>query len=378
MAKKRGNNEGSIYKRKNGRWRAQISLHGRRIGISVKSKNEAQSWLRKIQDEVEGGLQYENTQVTLQSFIHAWLVSIEPSLRYNTNLQYRQIAETHILPTLGQQKLREIKPERIQQMYNRMVDAGKGLRTIRLTHAVLRRALFHANKLGLIARNPALGVVPPKYVRKEMKALDDKQAQQLLAFAEAKGDRFYALYHLAISTGMRQGELLGLKWVDVNLDQGYLQVQRQLVRMQDTQFGFSSPKTKSGIRRIDLGDSSVQVLKAHKNRQYEARVLAGSKWIEDDLVFPSSIGTPMNRDNLRSLFKRLLGAAGLPDIRFHDLRHTAASLMLNNGVPLLVVSKRLGHAQPSITLDVYGHQIPTGQQEAANLMDRLLSQSQNG
>lgn len=378
MAKKRGNNEGSVYKRKNGRWRAQISLHGRRIGFSAKNKGDAQSWLRKMQDEVQGGLQYENTQVTLQSFISNWLVSIEPSLRYNTILQYRQIAETHILPVLGQHKLRELRPEHIQQMCNSMVAAGKGLRTVRLTHAVLRRTLVHATRLGLIARNPALGIVPPKYVRKEMETLDDKQAQQLLALAEVKKDRFCALYHLAISTGMRQGELLGLKWADVNLDQGYLQVQRQLVRTQETGFGFSAPKTKSGIRRIDLGSNTVEVLKVHKKRQYEERLLAGSKWREYDLVFPSSIGTLMNRDNLRSRFKRLLEAAGLPEIRFHDLRHTAASLMLNNGVPLIVVSKRLGHAQPSITLDVYGHQIPTGQQEAAKLMDRLLSEHQSG
>jgi integrase len=215
--------------------------------------------------------------------------------------------------------------------------------------------------------------MPPKPKRKEMKFLDENQALQLLIAAKESNDRFYALYHLAIATGMRQGELLGLKWADLDIELGMLQVQRQLTMMRGGGFGFTAPKTKAGTRRIDLGQHTLEVLQDHRQQQFQETLAAGSRWEENDLIFPSTIGTPMNRDNLRKRFKLLLKLAGLPKVRFHDLRHSAASLMLNNGIPVIVVSKRLGHAQPSITLDVYGHLIPTKQQEAAVLMDQLLT-----
>jgi integrase len=373
MAKKRGNNEGSIHQRKNGSWRAQISLHGRRLSRTVETKREAQDWLRKMQEEVDQGLTFENTQLTVDTFLREWLVSVEPSLRYNTHKQYRQIVRQHILPLLGKMRLRDVRPDQIQRLYNGLLQRGLSARTTRLTHAVLHRALVHAVKLGILPRNPAEATMPPKPKRKEMKFLDENQALQLLIAAKESNDRFYALYHLAIATGMRQGELLGLKWADLDIELGMLQVQRQLTMMRGGGFGFTAPKTKAGTRRIDLGQHTLEVLQDHRQQQFQETLAAGSRWEENDLIFPSTIGTPMNRDNLRKRFKLLLKLAGLPKVRFHDLRHSAASLMLNNGIPVIVVSKRLGHAQPSITLDVYGHLIPTKQQEAAVLMDQLLT-----
>ena len=171
---------------------------------------------------------------------------------------------------------------------------------------------------------------------------------------------------------MRQGELLGLKWNDIDFGTSALQVQRQVTKKKGGGFIFSQPKTKSGVRRIDLGEGTIAILKEHRQNQFAEMLVAGKNWEENDLVFPSTIGTVQDRDNLRRHYKTLLKKAGLPEIRFHDLRHTAASLMLNNNIPVIVVSKRLGHAQPSITLDVYGHLIPTKQQEVASLMDELL------
>ena len=213
----------------------------------------------------------------------------------------------------------------------------------------------------------------PKPKTQEMKFLDENQVQHFLIAAQTRDDRFYALYHLAVSTGMRMGELLGLKWEDLDKEQAALHIQRQLTRLHGIGLRLMPPKTKAATRRIDLGQQSLEVLKQHQERQFQDMATAGDRWEENDLIFASTIGTFINPSNLRREFKPLLKKAGLPQIRFHDLRHTAASLMLNNGVPVIVVSRRLGHAQPSITLDVYAHLIPSKQQEAAALMDELLT-----
>ena len=206
-----------------------------------------------------------------------------------------------------------------------------------------------------------------------MRFLDENQVQQFMIVAKAQNDRFFTLYYLAISTGMRQGELLGLKWADLDWEKGELTVCRQLTKKKGGGFELTSPKTKAGIRQISLGSNALDILREHRKAQQLERQAAGVHWQDQGLVFTSSIGTPIDRSNMRLFFKALLKDAGLPDIRFHDLRHTAASLMLNNGIPLMIVSRRLGHAQPSITLDVYGHLIPAKQQEAASLMDDILT-----
>ena len=223
MAKKRGNNEGSIYKRSNGTWRAQVTLQGERLNFTAKTKREAQEWLRKTLDEIDNGLNFESTKTTLTIFMEEWLISIEPALRYNTIKQYQQITRQYILPTLGNYRLRDIKPEHIQRLYNNMVKKGYGLLTVQLVHSVLHRSLVHAVKLDLLARNPNDATTPPKPKRKEMLFLDENQAQQFLIASKTQNDRFYTLYYMAIATGMRQGELLGLKWADLDWEKGELQ-----------------------------------------------------------------------------------------------------------------------------------------------------------
>jgi len=373
MAKKRGNNEGSIYKRKNGSWRAQVTLQGKRLTYSAKTKKDGQRWIRQMLEEIDNGLIYDSTRITLEKFVKDWLVSVEPTIRYNSFRQYRQITSQHIIPVLGKIRLRDLKPNHIQQLYDGMVEKGFGLRTVQLVHSVIHRILVHAVKLGVILRNPDDATTPPKTRPKEMRHFDESQVQQFLIIAQMHSDRFYALFYLAIATGMRQGELLGLKWRDVDWEQGSLQVRRQLTKKKGGGYEFTAPKTKAGIRRIDLGTASIEVLREHRQAQYLFYSKLDEKWQDNDLVFPSQIGTPADRDNLRRHFKYLLREAGLPEIRFHDLRHTAASLMLNNNVPVIVVSRRLGHAKPSITLDIYGHLIPAKQREAASLMDQLLT-----
>ena len=172
---------------------------------------------------------------------------------------------------------------------------------------------------------------------------------------------------------MRQGELLGLKWADLNWTTGHLQVRRQLQRVDGKGHQFCEPKTKAGRRTILLGRGSLQILRTHRQRQENEKAEAGKNWQENGLIFPSSIGTPLDLRNLLRDFKGTLKLAGLPDMRFHDLRHTAASLMLLHNVPVLTVSRRLGHAKPSTTLDVYGHLIPGMQEVAARVMDEVVT-----
>jgi integrase len=206
-----------------------------------------------------------------------------------------------------------------------------------------------------------------------MKIYDENQIQIFLNTALSIKDQYYPLYYLAFHTGMRQAELIGLKWEDIDWERNTLQVRRQLLRHKGGGFEFSKPKSKSGNRKILIGLQTMAVLKTHQETVIQKRKNSKEKWPELDLIFPTRVGTPIVSQNLRRGFRKVLKVSGLPKIRFHDLRHTAASMMLNYGISVLAVSRRLGHSKPSITLDVYGHLIPSKEEEAATLMDELLT-----
>jgi integrase len=212
---------------------------------------------------------------------------------------------------------------------------------------------------------------PPKKPITEMKILDESQASHFLI--SIIGNRWEALFRLEVVTGMRQMELLGLKWIDLDWLRQSIRVERQLVRPDGTGVNFLAPKTRSGKRINDLDDITIKILRNHYERQQADRLKAGERWKEYGLIFTTSIGTPIPVGELLRTFYRLLADAGLPRIRFHDLRHTAASLMLNHGVPAIVVSKRLGHARVSITEDTYGHLLPGMQVEAARIISDLVT-----
>ncbi len=372
MARKiRGRNEGSIYQRPSGSWRAQISLNGKRISFSDKTKAECQQWLRKMQFHLDRGYNHHGGKIILGTYLNEWLETSKVSLRPNTVYQYGLTIKNHIIPYIGNIQLMDLRLDRIEQLYAELIADGIGTRTVRLTHSVLHRALEKAVKYGLIVRNPSQGAALPRKQQPEMQVLDTSQATQLII--AASGSHYEALYHLAIKTGMRQGELFGLKWSDLKWNSGTLYVQRQVQRVKGQGWGFTEPKTKAGRRPIELGEGTLQVLRLHKKRQELQKAVIGDRWQEHDLIFTSSVGTPCDASNLRVDFLKLLEKAGLQNIRFHDLRHTAASIMLNNGIPLIVVSKILGHSRPSITLDVYGHLYHEMQTEAAKKMDEIIT-----
>jgi len=372
MAKKRAHNEGSIYQRSNGKWRAQVSVDGRRLSFTAKTKQEGLTWIHETRNQVGNGLTFEAADTRLNEFLLEWLKAVSLSSTKSTHLTYTWTTRRRITPYIGNVKLMDLRPDRIQRFYHHLQEKGVSNHAVHVTHKTLRAAMNHAVKLGLLAKNPCSGTIPPKPEQVEMKFYDDQQVKILLKTALAIGDRFHPLYYIAIHTGMRISELLGLKWEDIDWNLKTLKVKRQIKHFKGESYTFTEVKSRSGIRTIRLGQQALEVLKEHKKEQKFLISSVGEDWVDLDLVFPSNIGTPVTGSNLRRAFRRLLKASGLPKIRFHDLRHTAASLMLNHGIPVLIVSKRLGHSKPSITIDVYGHLIPSQQEEAAQLMDNLI------
>lgn len=371
MAKKRGNNEGTIYKRPNGTWSVQATVQGRRISRSFKTQRECQEWLKKIVKQIDDGMTYNSSKVRLDEYLADWLTSCKISIRQNTWIHYEQLNRCYITPRIGNIRLTDLKTVHIQRFYNQMIEEGVGIPTIQKIHAVLHRALEQAVKASIISRNPASYAQPPKKSITEMDILSESQVSQLLV--AAKGHRLEALFHLAVISGAREMELLGLKWNDVDWIQRTIKVERQLVRPRGEGVKFSSPKTRHGRRVITLGQKSIEILRSHYDRQQEERLSAKENWKEHGLIFTTSNGTPIHPRNLLRDFKKVLKNAGLPDIRFHDLRHTSASLLLSQGIPVIEVSRRLGHSRASLTLDVYGHLIPGMQSQVAELIDELVT-----
>jgi integrase len=371
MAKKRGNNEGSIFRKKNGSWRAQVSLDGQRLSYTAKTKKECQEWIKKTIGQIDDGMTFANTQITLEEYLSGWITSKKSSIRQTTWIHYKMIIDKYIVPQIGHFKIHGLRPHHIQVFYDRMLGENVGAYTVLKIHTVLHGALDRAVRLGSIGNNPVRLAMPPKEPRREMQIFDENQVSQMLVVAF--GNYLEPILHLAVSSGMRQMELLGLKWTDLDWVKQSIKVERQLARPVGENINFTQPKTRYGRRTVILGSGTIDTLRKRYEYQNEARQKASEKWKEHNLIFTTRYGTPHHPRNILRDFKILLEKAGLPIIRFHDLRHTAASLMLNYGIPVIVVSRILGHAKPSITLDVYGHLIPSIQIEAAQKIDELIT-----
>jgi len=372
MARKiRGRNEGSIYQRSSGSWRAQISLNGKRISFSAKTKAECQKWKREMQFHLDRGYDHRGEKITLGEYLGEWLESYRVAIRPKTHHRYKGLVDKYIVPHIGYISLKDLHPLNIEKFYGDLLDAGVGPRNVRHIHAVLHRALEKAVGYDLVLRNTAHGVTLPQYNPAEMQVWDESQVLVFLVGAE--GSPFKSLYHLAVSTGMRQGEIFGLKWSDLHWNSGTIQVQRQVQYVPGQGRSFQEPKTRAGRRTIKLGEGTLHSLRLQKEMQRTFIAVVGKRWVNHELIFPNKVGNPMDPSNLRINFNRIIAETGLPKIRFHDLRHTAASLMLNHGVPPIVVSRILGHSKPSTTMDIYGHLYHEMLGEAAKIMDDLVT-----
>jgi integrase len=374
--KKRGNGEGSITRRKNGGWCAQYTLYtaeGRkRKTLYGKTRQEVAAKLAKAVADREGGLLFDAGSLTVGEYLDKWLVdSVKDTVRLTTYQGYERICRLHIKPSLGRVRLKDLTVVHVRALYRERLEAGLAPRMVQLVHVTLHKALKQAVADGLIPRNVTEAVKAPRSEKKEFRPLSPEQARTLLDAVE--GDRLEALYVLAISTGLRQGELLGLKWEDIDLESGTLQVRRTLSTQVGSGFSFSPPKTAKGKRSIKLPEVTKSSLKRHRKSQLEERMKLAGLWEDNGLVFTTRVGTPLGRQELitRS-FKPLLSKAGLPGIRFHDLRHTCATLLLSMGVHAKFVQELLGHATISITLDTYSHVLPGMGDAAAGAMDEAL------
>ncbi len=377
MVGKRGNNEGSIYKRKDGRWAAVLDLgyqggRRKRKALYGRTRREVQQKLFATRRALQEGLPVTSERQRLDQFLVRWLEDVAcPSLRPRTYIRYREILMCHAIPALGNRPLARITPQDLQGLYSRKLEEGLAARTVGKLHVVLHRALQDAVRWGLVGRNVCDAVRPPKVHAQEMRALSGDESRQFLAAAE--GDPLEALYTLAVTTGLRQGELLALKWQDVDLEAGQLQVRRTIARVNGQGFVEQEPKSARSRRSIALAPLAVNALDRHHTRQLEKRLKA-LVWEESDLVFANEVGRPIEAQNLmRRSFYPLLERAELQRMRFHDLRHTAATLMLAQGVHPKVVQEMLGHSTVSLTLDTYSHVMPNMQAEAAAKMQVALS-----
>jgi len=371
MPKRRANHEGTIYKRQDGRWVASVTLPGgKRKSFYGQTRQEVAQKLTGGLKSVQDGMPLPSEQLKVGRYLQEWLETIRPTIRPSSWCRYEELLRLHILPALGTLPLARLEPRHVQRLYATCLSQGRAPGTVRTIHAVLHRAVKDAVRWGTVARNVVTLVSPPQVKRHEITPLSAAQARILLEVAQ--GDRFEALYVLALTTGMRLGELLGLQWQDVDLPDGRLQVCHTLTRTPDGG-RLTEPKTARSRRRIALTASAVDALRQHRARQAAERLRLGAVWDDHALVFPNEIGKPMVAVNLmRRSFWPLIDKAGLPRIRFHDLRHTAATLLLQRGVHPKVVSELLGHSSIGMTLDTYSHVIPDMQQQAVAAMDTLL------
>jgi integrase len=331
----------------------------------------AEQLARALSDRASG-LVFDAGMLTLGEYVDKWLShSVRGSVRQRTFERYEQIARVHIKPTLGRIKLKALTPTHVRGLYREKLDEGLSPRTVQYIHTTLNKALKEAMRDGLIPRNAAYAVKAPRPANTEIKPLNPEQARAFLEVV--RGDRFEALYVLAIHCGLREGELLGLKWDDLNLDAGTLSVRRTLSETKEVGRIFELPKNGKG-RSIKLTSGAQEALRGHLRLQLDEIERAGARYQDQGLVFPAKAGTPMNAKNLTARsFKPLLVKAGLPrSVRLHDLRHTCATLLLGKGVHPKIVQELLGHATIAITLDTYSHVLPNMQSEAVAAMERLL------
>lgn len=336
------------------------------------TKREAQRVLTELLDAHETNTYLEPDRITVGDYLTSeWLPSIRNEIRHSTFDAYRRNIEIHVIPRIGAARLQALRPIDLTRFYSDLLEAGRrdgrgGLsaKSVRNIHLMLRKAFDDAVGLLFLRSNPALGAKPPKSARSAGAAIRNWTTSELRRFlAENRDHHHWPLWYLAANTGMRRGELLGLRWRDVDLATARLSIRTTILSV-GYQITASDPKTARGARTIDLDPRTVQILRDHRVRQEERRRELGCGY-RDDLVFARPDGSPHHPDLITQAFDRRVARTAVARIRLHDLRHTHATLLLMAGVPPKVVSERLGHASVAFTMDIYAHVIPGMQATAA-------------
>ena len=371
-SKRRAHGEGSVFLRKDGRWGAQITLeNGKRLYRYGKTQREALEKLRRAQYELEQGTLTQGPKQSIKDYLNYWLEEVHrATLKVSTYALYRRHLDNHIIPQLGHIRLQKLTADEIQAFCARKLKGGLSAGTVRLLHTILYTALKDAVRWKRLTINVCEAVTPPRLAPHEIHTLDQEQARQLLHAAQ--GSRLDCLLTLAVSTGLRLGEILALRWNDVSLEERTLQVRHTVDYIPGYGRVESEPKTAHSRRRIILPQFVVEALKQHRALQLEVRLHSGASWQEQGLVFPNRHGGYFSRGTLYSLFKRTLKEAGLQDMRFHDLRHSAATILLSMGVHPKVVQEILGHSTIGTTMNIYSHVLPSLHHDAMDDMDHFF------
>jgi len=383
MAKKRSNGEGSICRRSDGTWQAQATVgfdpatgKSKRKTFYGKTRKEVVDKMQKVLVEFKTGNYIEPTALTIGQWLDDWHQGRKPHISENTHELLGTMIRCHLNPVLGAIRLKDLRTRDIQKLLNEKFSSGRvdgrgGLspRTVKHIHSALNGALRQAVKERLLLHNPCEGVELPRKVNREMRTFSREDLQLFLA--KTKNHPHYPAFLLTIGTGLRRGELLGLRWSDVDFHKGMLSIKQQIVRGRHGLL-FGEPKTPKSKRSIALHKELIDVLKAHKKQQNEVRLLLGAAYADHGLVFCREDGMPLDPCQFARQFGAAVKRAGLEKIRFHDLRHSYATLSLEAGVSLKAIQEVLGHTSITMTGDIYGHVTERMRQEAADKIGAVL------
>lgn len=333
-----------------------------------KTKREAEKALAALITTVDSGTYIEPSTMLFEEYLHEWFQTKQSQIGKQTSKNYESNIRHHIVPYLGKYPLSMLNTLIIQKFINSLIDKGLSNATIKKIYNILNNVIQKAFNLELISKNIVSMVELPQVVRIEMKVWNIDEVKLFLKAAEES--RYFIAFHLAITTGVRQGELLGLRWKDVDLERGTIHI-RQTLSHDGKEF-LAGAKTASGIRPISLLSETINTLKKHKTAIAKEKLKAGTDYIDNDLVVCTCFGTVLTPRNLTRTFKGLIEKANVPTIRFHDLRHTHATSLLIEGIHPKIVAERLGHSRVSMTLDIYSHVLPNMQKEAAEKLNKSL------
>jgi len=373
---KRGQNEGSIYKRKDGRWAGAINLGYQNGKLKRKTfygmtRAEVAGKLNSALSDQKKGLPVIIEGQKLGQFLTRWLDdSVKPKVRPNTYYSYEGHVRLYLKPELGHIQLAKLSPQQVQSFMRTQLDIGRSPRLVKYLRTVLRVALNQALKWNLVARNVATLVDPPRYIQPEVVPFSSDQVKDFIA--AIRGDRLETLFLLMLTMGLRKGEALGLRWEDVHLDSNLICIQNSLQRI-DKKLQLVELKTTRSRRSLSVPETIVSALRSHRVKQLEDKMLAGERCKESRLVFATSLGTPLNPRNVLRSFHRLLSKAKIPQQGVHNLRHSCASLLLQQNVHARTIIEVLGHSRIGVTMDTYSHVMPQTMQAAAEVMNSVLA-----
>lgn len=370
--------ESTIYRDESGRWHGYVSMGVRAGGgrdrrhVSGPKRADVVAKVRELEQRREAGSAgIAGRSYTVGTWLDHWLEHIaRRKVRPRTFESYETMVRLHLRPSIGRQPLAKLQPEQVEGLYAQMLGQGLSTATVLRAHRILSRALKVAMQRGRVARNVCTLIDPPTVKRAESSPLTGEEARRVLA--AALDQRNAARWTVALAVGLRQSEALGLRWADVNLDTGSLSVRRGLHRVTGQGVVFEEPKSERSRRTLALPAQLVEALRVHRAAQLTERMLAGPLWEDGDLVFAQPNGRPLDRKADWRAWKALLSAAGVREVRLHDGRHTAATLLLSAGVHPRVVMDLLGHSQMRTTTDIYSHVMPALAREAADRMGATL------